>query len=70
VWLETRATALNATLDGDANAAAIAQLARLVQREAFVLAYGNALSILAVTVLFAAVAAMLMRPTSVPGKFF
>jgi DHA2 family multidrug resistance protein len=70
VWLETRATALNATLDGDANAAAIAQLARLVQREAFVLAYGNALSILAVIVLFAAVAAMLMRPTSVPGKFF
>lgn len=70
VWLETRASAMNATLETDASAVAIGQLAKLVQREAFVLAYGNALSVLAVMVLIAAVAAMLMRPTSVPGKFF
>jgi DHA2 family multidrug resistance protein len=69
-WLDTAALSLNTTLNGNASAAALAQLAKLVQREAYVLTFGNALQALSLVTLLAALAGLLMRPTKVPGKFF
>ncbi|MFK3664067.1 MFS transporter [Ochrobactrum teleogrylli] len=69
-WLDTLASSMGSTLDGNGPTAAIGQLAKLVQREAYVLAYADALSALALITLLAAIAGMLMRPTKVPGTFF
>lgn len=69
-WLDTAAMPFNTSLGGNAAAAATTQLARAVQREAFVLTYGDALHALWLITLFAALAGLLMRPTKVPGKFF
>jgi DHA2 family multidrug resistance protein len=70
IWLDAFALSIGSTVESNAPAAAMGQLAKLVQREAYVLAYANALSALALITLVAAVAAMLMRPTKIPGKFF
>lgn len=69
-WLDKTSLSLSTSLNGNASAAALAQLAKLVQREAYVVTYGNALHVLSLITLFAAVAGLLMRPTRVPGKFF
>jgi hypothetical protein len=69
-WLDITASSLGATLNGNASGAAMGQLAKLVQREAYVLTYANALTAIALLTLVAALAGMFMRPTTVPGKFF
>ena len=69
-WQQEVVGAMGASVGQSAPAAALGQLARTVQREAYVLAYADALVILALVTLLAALAAVLMRPTGLPGKFF
>lgn len=69
-WQDSVAGSLSATLGGNSPAAVLGQLARVVQREAYVLAFSEALATIALVTLVAALAGLLMRPTELPGKFF
>jgi DHA2 family multidrug resistance protein len=53
----------------DASSQAIALVARTVQREAYVLAYIDALYLLAATILISALMAVFLKPTRLPGRF-
>lgn len=53
----------------DASSQAIALVARTVQREAYVLAYIDALYLLAATILISALMAIFLKPTRLPGRF-
>jgi DHA2 family multidrug resistance protein len=54
----------------DVSGPALGLLAKTVQKEAFVLAYADALYVIAFLVLGAAVSGLLMRRTPLPGRFF
>jgi MFS transporter, DHA2 family, multidrug resistance protein len=69
-WQTDLAETGYARLGANAPTAAIGQLAKLVQREAYVLAFNDAFAAVALVTLVAAFAGLLMRPTVLPGKFF